>query len=199
MAERICNEYNTSVINVLTGFKYIGEQIGYLEKSGQVDRFLLGFEESCGYLIGTQVRDKDSLVAGLMICKIAAEAKTNGLDLYDLIQSIYDQYGKITNCLLTYEFAGASGKKDIDYIMSRFRKNGIKKILNKKVVKYVDYLYNNESELPKSDVLYFDLGNHETVIIRPSGTEPILKIYLSLQKDMEGVKKYFDNMFNSAM
>ena len=197
LAEKIAAEYGAGVINVLTGFKYIGEQIGLLEAKGEVDRFLLGFEESYGYLLGMQVRDKDALVASLAICKMEAEYRTQGKNLKDVLESIYIKYGRLTNTLLSYTFAGAEGHKKIEEIMAQFRGQPPKEICGKEVVRCVDYMVSENTGLPKSNVLQFDLGNGESIIIRPSGTEPNLKIYLALTGGTKEMKEYFDARIGS--
>ena len=191
LAKKIAADYGAGVIDVLTGFKYIGEQIGVLEERGEADRFLLGFEESYGYLLGTQVRDKDALVAALAICKMAAEYKAKGQGLKGALEEIYARYGRLTNTLLSYSFSGAEGQEKIEGIMSRLRSRKPTEICGKKVWRYVDYL-KDETGLPKSNVLLFDLGEGENVVVRPSGTEPNLKIYLSLYGGTEQVGAYWD-------
>lgn len=197
LAEKIAADYGAGIINVLTGFKYIGEQIGFLEEKGQADRFLLGFEESYGYLLGTQVRDKDALVASLAICKMAAEYREQGKNLKDVLESIYEQYGRLTNTLLSYTFAGAAGHKKIEAIMAQFRSHPPKEICGKTIQRCIDFRSENTG-LPKSNVLQFDFGENEGVIIRPSGTEPNLKIYMELRRGTQSVKDYFDKFINSA-
>ena len=197
LAEKIAAEYGAGVINVLTGFKYIGEQIGLLEAKGETDRFLLGFEESYGYLLGTQVRDKDALVASLAICKMEAEYRTQGKNLKDVLESIYIKYGRLTNTLLSYTFAGAEGHKKIEEIMAQFRGQPPKEICGKTIVGCADYMVSENTGLPKSNVLQFDLGNGESIVIRPSGTEPNLKIYLALTGGTKEMKEYFDARIGS--
>lgn len=196
LAEKIAHDYGAGVINVLTGFKYIGEQIGRLEERGEESRFLLGFEESYGYLLGTQVRDKDALTAALAICKMTAEYKAKGINLKDALEAIYEKYGRLTNTLLSFAFDAADGKEKIGKIMSRFRKEKPIEICGKKVKDCIDYLDNAKTGLPKSDVLLYDLGNNENIVIRPSGTEPNLKIYLALYTGLEETEEYFRLIFD---
>ena len=177
LAEKIAERYGAGVINVLTGFKYIGEQICRLESIGEEDRFLLGFEESYGYLLGTQVRDKDALVASLAICKMIAEYKAAGKDLVEALRDIYNNYGCLVSKLLTYEFKGSKGIENIKHLMAALRNQGNDCLLSKKVIKFVDYK-NQNTGLPKAEVLSYDLADDVSIIIRPSGTEPLLKIYL---------------------
>lgn len=198
LAEKIAAEYGAGVINVLTGFKYIGEQIGLLEARGEADRFLLGFEESYGYLLGTQVRDKDALVASLAICKMAAAYRAQKKNLKDVLESVYKKYGRLKNTLLSYTFAGAEGHKKIEEIMAWFRRHPPKEICGKAVGRCVDYLAGESTGLPKLNVLQFDFGNGESVVIRPSGTEPNLKIYLALRSGADQMETCFRNFIKRA-
>lgn len=198
LAEKIAAEYGAGVINVLTGFKYIGEQIGLLEARGEADRFLLGFEESYGYLLGTQVRDKDALVASLAICKMAAAYRAQKKNLKDVLESVYKKYGRLKNTLLSYTFAGAEGHKKIEEIMAWFRRHPPKEICGKTVGRCVDYMAGESTGLPKSNVLQFDFGNSESVVIRPSGTEPNLKIYLALRSGADQMETCFRNFIKRA-
>lgn len=177
LAERIAEHYGVQVINVLTGFKFIGEQIGYLEATNEEKRYIFGFEESYGYLSGSYVRDKDAVNGAFLICEMFAYYKTRGISLIDKLEEIYKTYGYCLNTLHTFEFEGSDGLTAMYAIMSSFR-NGMSEIAGHKVCKCLDY--NNGIEgLPKSDVLKYmlDCGS---VVIRPSGTEPKLKIYISV-------------------
>lgn len=177
LAERIAEHYGVQVINVLTGFKFIGEQIGYLEATNEEKRYIFGFEESYGYLSGSYVRDKDAVNGAFLICEMFAYYKTRGISLIDKLEEIYKTYGYCLNTLHTFEFEGSDGLTAMNAIMSSFR-NGMSEIAGHKVCKCLDY--NNGIEgLPKSDVLKYmlDCGS---VVIRPSGTEPKLKIYISV-------------------
>lgn len=197
LAEAIAADYGAEVINVLTGFKYIGEQIGLLEAKGQADRFLLGFEESYGYLLGTQVRDKDALVASLAVCNMAAALRARGQRLAEALEAIYQKYGRLTNTLLTYACEGAEGRAKIDRLMARLR--GRQETLGgRAVVRRVDYLQAEQTGLPRSNVLYFDLGNSEGVVVRPSGTEPKMKVYLALRSGTEPMRRFFDELVEKA-
>ena len=198
LAEKIAAEYGAKVINVLTGFKYIGEQIGLLEARGEEDRFLFGFEESYGYLLGTQVRDKDAPVASLAICKMTAEYRKEGINLQEALESIYEKYGRLTNTLLSYTFAGAAGHKKIEEIMARLRRRPPEEICGKAVERCVDYMKNEGTGLPKSNVLQFEFGDRESIVIRPSGTEPNLKIYMALRAGAEQMENYFKNYIEQA-
>lgn len=180
LAERIAEHYGVQVINVLTGFKFIGEQIGYLEATNEEKRYIFGFEESYGYLSGSYVRDKDAVNGAFLICEMFAYYKTRGISLIDKLEEIYKTYGYCLNTLHTFEFEGSDGLTAMNAIMSSFR-NGMSEIAGHKVCKCLDY--NNGIEgLPKSDVLKYmlDCGS---VVIRPSGTEPKLKIYISVTEN----------------
>ncbi len=180
LAEKIADHYGVCTINVLTGFKFIGEQIGYLEKTGQKSDYIFGFEESYGYLTGSYVRDKDAVNAAFMICEMFAFYKTHGFSLIQKLHELYNTYGYCLNTLHSYEFPGSSGVEKINSIMAVFHK-GIQKIGGMKIVKTEDYSV-GLNNLPKSDVikLYTEKGS---VVIRPSGTEPKLKAYISVTAD----------------
>lgn len=189
LAEKIAKDYGCSVINVLTGFKYIGEQILRLEEKGEENRFIFGFEESYGYLSGTYVRDKDAVVASMLICEMAAFYMKKNMSLADVLNSLYDKYGYYKNTTLNYGFSGSEGIRKMQSIMENLRNEPPKSIAGLKVVKIADYeksivqnLENHEEQksgLPKSNVLSFFLENENCVIIRPSGTEPKIKAYIT--------------------
>ncbi len=184
MAERIAAHYGVRTINVLTGFKYIGEQIGLLEAEGKEDSFVFGLEESYGYLSGTYVRDKDGVNAVFLVCEMFAYYKTQGISLLDRLEELYRQYGYCLNTLHSYEFQGQAGAAKMEKIMERFR-GGIKQIGKKPVKTCLDYAQGLDG-LPKSNVLKFLLEDHCSVVIRPSGTEPKMKVYFSVSaKDRE--------------
>ncbi len=178
LAEAIASHYNVQVVNVLTGFKFIGEQIGRLEEKHEENRYILGFEESYGYLTGTYVRDKDGVDAVYMISEMFSYYKTRNISLLDKLNELYQTYGYALNTLHSYEFDGSAGFKRMQNIMESFRKE-IPFIANQKVVKVLDY---NEGldGLPKSNVIKFMLEGNSSVVVRPSGTEPKLKLYLSI-------------------
>ena len=179
LAEEIAAEYGVRVVNVLTGFKYIGEQINLLEEKGEQDRFLLGFEESYGYLLGTQVRDKDAVVAALAVCKMAAYYKAHGKTLVGRLSELYRKYGAYQYKLFSYEREGERGAKIIRAFMANMREKMPQIICGKKVVKVTDY--NAEGTgLPKSNVLAFDFADGCRLVMRPSGTEPLVKVYLTI-------------------
>lgn len=178
MAERIAADYGVRTVNVLTGFKYIGEQIGKLESEGRKENYLFGFEESYGYLSGTYVRDKDAVDGAFLICEMFAYYREKGISLLDKLNELYSKYGFCLNTLHSYEFEGAKGFDKMQQIMKQFR-SCLKEVGGKKVLKCLDYSLGIEG-LPKSNVLKYFLEDNCTVVIRPSGTEPKLKLYLSV-------------------
>lgn len=178
LAERIAAHYGLETRNVLTGFKFIGEQIGLLEKQGQENRYVFGFEESYGYLTGTYVRDKDGVDGAYMICEMFSYYATRGIRLTDKLQELYKEYGYCRNTLHSYQFEGSAGFAKMQKIMAAFRR-GISSFGGRKVEKLLDYSQGLEG-LPKSDVLKFLLEGGCSLVVRPSGTEPKLKLYLSV-------------------
>lgn len=187
MAERIAAKYGVRSINVLTGFKFIGEQIGLLEAAGKVDSYIFGFEESYGYLSGTYVRDKDAVSGTYLICEMFAYYKSRGISLFNKLAELYDEYGCYLNTLHSYEFEGIAGLSKMHSIMKKF-KNGIEKIGPKRVIKILDYAEGRDG-LPKSNVLKYMLEDDCSVVIRPSGTEPKMKVYISISAEDRGGAK----------
>ncbi|MBQ9869567.1 MAG: phospho-sugar mutase [Ruminococcus sp.] len=187
ICKKIAAEYGVELRDVLTGFKFIGEQIGFLEKDGEDDRYIFGFEESYGYLAGSYVRDKDAVVASMLICEMAAFYRTKGISLLQARESLYAQYGNYVHTQSSFQCEGASGMERMKEIMTSLRTQPPKAIGGLKVEKVGDYLESAETdlatgektviELPKSDVLAFRLEDGASVIIRPSGTEPKIKAY----------------------
>lgn len=178
MASALCRKYGLELRNVLTGFKYIGEQIGRLEAEDQEKRFLFGFEESYGYLSGTDVRDKDAVNAALLLCDMAADLKSQGLTLLDRLHALQREFGLFVQRLLTYEYEGQNGSLRMQEIMSGLRK--APDLFDNSLLrnaKRIDYLH-DDTGLPKSDVVSFLLPEDNQLIVRPSGTEPKLKAYL---------------------
>lgn len=205
LLNRICEKYGCELKNVLTGFKYIGEVILNLEKKNEENRFVFGFEESYGYLAGTYVRDKDAVVASMLICEMAAYFKKQGKTLAQVIDGIYEEYGYYLNTTLSYEFSGAAGMQKMADIMSGLRANMPEEICGYKVVKTADYslsiekdLVNNTEttiDLPKSNVIQFNLEGDNAVIVRPSGTEPKIKLYItSVGKIKEEAQEVADKL-----
>lgn len=179
LAERIAEHYGVKTINVLTGFKYIGEYIGTLEKAGNKDSFIFAFEESCGYLSGSYVREKDAVNGAFLICEMAAFYKNRGITLMDRLNELYQIYGFQLNSLHTFTFEGIAGYEKMQRIMREYRVN-VHAIGEKEVIQCLDYA-NGLEGLPKSDVLKFVLEDGCSVVIRPSGTEPKLKLYISVR------------------
>ncbi|MFQ7687701.1 MAG: phospho-sugar mutase [Anaerobutyricum soehngenii] len=178
MGEQIASHYGLRTINVLTGFKFIGEQIGKLENLNKVDSYVFGFEESYGYLTGSYVRDKDGVNGAYMICEMFSYYTTKGISLLDKLEELYKNYGYCLNTLHSYEFDGSAGFAKMQNIMQVLRET-IVEFGGKKVVKMMDYSLGLEN-LPKSNVLKFLLKDNCSIVVRPSGTEPKLKIYISV-------------------
>ena len=209
MAEQIAAHYGVKTINVLTGFKFIGEQIGRLEQQGREDSYIFGFEESYGYLTGSYVRDKDGVDGAYMICEMFSYYATKGISLLDKLDELYKAYGYCMNTLHSYEFDGSAGFAKMQAIMQAFRGNvsesgsnvtklsgnieecgsnskkfngSMTEFGGKKVVCMLDYSAGIDG-LPKSDVLKFVLEGNCSIVVRPSGTEPKLKIYISVSAE----------------
>lgn len=181
MADYIARNYGLATLNVLTGFKFIGEQIGFLEEKGEEDRFVFGFEESYGYLTGGYVRDKDAVGGVYIICEMFSYYKTHSVNLLDKLDELYAKYGYCLNTMHCFEFDGSAGMTKMDEIMKLFReKVGVGyQFAEKKINSILDYSKGLDS-LPKSNVLKYLLNGNCSVVVRPSGTEPKLKIYISV-------------------
>ena len=179
MAAKIAEHYGVQLIDVLTGFKFIGEQIGLLEKKGEADRYIFGFEESYGYLSGSFVRDKDAVNASLLICEMFAWYKSQGKSLVDVLEELYQEYGCYESKLLSFQFEGADGFAKMQSLMTELRTNRPAELAGIAVECSIDYL-NDDTGLPKSNLLRFFLKNGAEAVVRPSGTEPKLKVYLTV-------------------
>ena len=177
LADAVAAHYGVELRNVLTGFKWIGDQIAQLEAAGEVDRFIFGFEESYGYLAGPYVRDKDAVIASMLICEMAAYYRSIGSSLKQRLEEIYAEYGRYLNKIDSFEFPGLSGMDKMSGIMQNLRENAPAEIAGYKVTEVTDYTKTEETGLPAANVLVYKLENNETVIVRPSGTEPKIKIY----------------------
>ena len=178
MAERIAAHYGVKTINVLTGFKFIGEQIGRLEAQGRLGSYLFGFEESYGYLSGPYVRDKDGVGASCLICEMFSYYAARGVSLLDRLEQLYADYGYCLNTLHSYAFDGSAGFARMQSVMQALRA-GVASFGSRRVLRVLDYAGGLDG-LPKSDVLKFILEGGCTLVVRPSGTEPKLKLYLSV-------------------
>ena len=185
LADAVAAHYGVEMRNVLTGFKWIGDQIAGLEAKGEVERFILGFEESYGYLAGPYVRDKDAVVASMLICEMAAYYRSIGSSVKQRMEEIYAQYGRYLNKVDSFEFPGLSGMDKMAGIMAFLRSNPPHAIGGYDVVKITDYTKTEETGLPSANVLVYGLEGGATVIVRPSGTEPKIKAYYTtLGKDI---------------
>lgn len=183
----IATEYGVELHNVLTGFKYIGEQIGLLEADGEQDRYIFGFEESYGYLAGSYVRDKDAVVGSMLICEMAAFYRQQGISILDALSALYEKYGVFRHTQSSFVCEGATGMERMAQVMADIRANRPEEIGGRKVVYFADYKLSEATdlltgeksaiELPKSDVLEYRLEGGASVILRPSGTEPKIKAY----------------------
>ena len=185
LADAVAANYGVELRGVLTGFKWIGDQIANLEAAGEVDRFIFGFEESYGYLAGPYVRDKDAIIGSMLICEMAAYYRSIGSSIKQRMEEIYAQYGRYLNKVDSYEFPGLSGMDKMAEIMSGLRENPLTEIAGYKVVKAIDYKKPEETGLPAANVLIYKLEGGAEVIVRPSGTEPKIKTYFTtLGKDL---------------
>lgn len=206
LIEKVAKDYNCKIYNLLTGFKYIGELVTELESKGEADNFVLGMEESYGYLTGIHARDKDAVNGASLVCEMAAYYKEKeGKNLYRVMQDIYKKYGMYLNTLLNFAFAGAEGMDKMKNIMSSLRANPPKEIAGLEVTKVSDYLTGVSTDiksgvqekitLPKSNVLAFSLPDGNSAIIRPSGTEPKIKVYVTaVGKDREDAQRLTDEI-----
>jgi phosphoglucomutase len=205
LINKLCEKYGCELKNVLTGFKYIGEVILKLEKKHEENRYLFGFEESYGYLSGTYVRDKDAVVASMLVCEMAAYYKKQGKSLAEVIDGLYEEFGYYLNQTYSFEFDGAAGMQKMSDIMTAVRDNTPKSIAGYDVVKVSDYFLRKETDvatgsvtdidLPKSNVIALHLADDNAVIIRPSGTEPKIKLYItSVGKDKDNAAEICEKL-----
>lgn len=188
LCQKIADFYGCTLINVLTGFKFIGEQITILADKGEQDRYILGFEESYGYLAGDYARDKDAVVASMLICEMVAFYKSKGLNLEQVMNSIYDKFGYYASAQTSFTCEGQSGMAHIASIMERLHNTPITELGGKKIVKISDYELSTTKDLktnqettitlPKSNVISFTFEDDSYIIVRPSGTEPKIKLYI---------------------
>ncbi len=213
IVEAICKAYGVELIEVLTGFKFIGEQIGFLEEKGEEDRYIFGFEESYGYLAGSYVRDKDAVVASMLICEMAAYYRTKGISMMQARENLYQKYGVYVHAQHSFTFEGESGMIRMQNIMEHLRTNRPEQIDNLKVIQFADYEKQVSIDLttgtetaitlPKSNVLSFTLEQSAKVIIRPSGTEPKIKAYYTTtaatEAEAAAKKDELDAAFSAIM
>lgn len=208
LIDDIAREYGVEVIDVLTGFKFIGEQILKLEEKNEENRYIFGYEESYGYLIGTYARDKDAIVGSMMISEMASYYKLLNKTLVDVLNEIYSKYGRYLNAQDSYTFEGEKGMMTMNGIMEKLRADSPGEISGKKVVLESDYLKSvaydrlrdrqKEINLPKSNVLSYNLEDGSSVMIRPSGTEPKIKVYITTKaKDLEGAEQEKERLSNA--
>lgn len=195
LADAVAKHYGVEMRNVLTGFKWIGDQIAHLEEAGEVERFLFGFEESYGYLAGSYVRDKDAVVGSMLICEMAAYYRSIGSSIKQRLEEIYTQYGRYLNKVDSFEFPGLTGMDKMAGIMQKLRENPLTEIGGHAVTKVTDYEKPEETHLPAANVLIYSLEGGATVVVRPSGTEPKIKTYFTtLGKDLAEAQAQKDKL-----
>lgn len=195
LADAVAKNYGVELRKVLTGFKWIGDQILHLEEAGQEERFIFGFEESYGYLSGSYVRDKDAVVASMLICEMAAYYRSIGSSIKQRLEEIYAKYGRYLNKIDSFEFPGLSGMDKMAGIMQTLRETPPTEIAGLKVAKVTDYKKTEETGLPSANVLVYSLEGGATVVIRPSGTEPKIKAYFTtLGKDLAEAQAQKDKL-----
>lgn len=209
ICEKIAKKYNCELKNVLTGFKFIGEQIALLEEKGEENRYIFGYEESYGYLPGSYVRDKDAVVAAMMICEMAAYYKAKGMTLLDKLDSIFKEFGYYLNAQKSFAFEGQSGMIAMKKLMDDLRNNPPLEFANLKINKILDYgtsvSYNlvdgtkEKITLPKSNVILYFLEDESKVVFRPSGTEPKVKLYLGCVDNQRKIaEQKIDSILSAA-
>lgn len=200
LVDEVVKVYGGKVVECLTGFKNIGGEIRKLEVVSKEKQVVFAYEESCGYLKGTYVRDKDGIVASMLMCELARKLKKHGKTVVDKLNEIKSIYGNYLNSTISVKFGGVSGEKRKNEILSELHKNPLTEIAGDKVVKVVDFLNQTEFDIPKADVLKLYLQSGDIVILRPSGTEPLIKCYITV-KNAENPKKMEDviNYINSIL
>lgn len=213
IVDAICKAYGVELLEVLTGFKFIGEQIGFLEEKGEENRYVFGFEESYGYLAGTYVRDKDAVVASMLICEMAAYYRTKGISMIQARENLYKKYGVYVHTQHSFTFEGESGMIRMQNIMEHLRTHRPEKIDTLQVIQFADYEKQISVDLktgtetvitlPKSNVLSFTLEQGAKVIVRPSGTEPKIKAYYTTtaatSEEANAMKDALDTAFSAIM
>lgn len=205
LAAKVAADYGVQVLDVLTGFKFIGEQIYYLEQKGEADRYIFGFEESYGYLAGSYVRDKDAVVASMLICEMAAHYKKQGISLLTALESLYKKYGVFLHRQQSFTCEGETGMQRMTEIMTALRATPPTSLGGFAVISRCDYLTSvsyddvaktqGKIDLPRSDVLSYSLEGGGSIVLRPSGTEPKIKAYYTaIDKTVEGAEAQIDKM-----
>ena len=195
LADAVAESYGVEMRSVLTGFKWIGDQIAGLEAAGEVDRFIFGFEESYGYLAGPYVRDKDAIIGSMLICEMAAYYRSIGSSIKERLEEIYAKFGRYLNKVDSFEFPGLSGMDKMTGIMNSLRQNPPAEIAGYKVTKVTDYTKPEQTGLPAANVLIYALEGGATVVVRPSGTEPKIKTYFTtLGKDIAEAQAQKDKL-----
>ena len=199
LADAVAKSYGVEMRNVLTGFKWIGDQIARLEAAGEVDRFIFGFEESYGYLAGPYVRDKDAIIGSMLICEMAAYYRSIGSSIKERLEAIYAKFGRYLNKTDSFEFPGLSGMDKMADIMRALRQNPPKEIAGYAVTHVTDYEKPEQTGLPAANVLVYALEGGATVVIRPSGTEPKIKAYFTtLGKNLEEAQAQKDTLASAV-
>lgn len=183
LAEKLAASFGIRTVNLLTGFKYIGEFIGRLENEGRQNDFVFGYEESCGYLRGTYVRDKDAIVASMLVAEAVAFYKKQGLTFVDRLNQLYAKFGRYKHETISFRFEGADGAARKAQLLADIRKNGIENLAGAKIVHVRDFLLPAEDNLPLSDVLKYTAADGSELVVRPSGTEPLIKAYITVCAD----------------
>ncbi len=212
LTKAISAKYGVELREVLTGFKYIGEQIGLLEAAGEEERYIFGFEESYGYLAGGYVRDKDAVVASMLICEMAAYYRTKGISMIQARENLYKEYGVYVNKVENFTCEGASGMQRMKEIMADLRSNTPKEVAGMAVTAVADYMASKsvtsdgkttEIKLPKSDVVTLTLTDGASIVVRPSGTEPKVKAYYTTvgktREEAEGIQKKLSAEFTKVL
>ena len=203
MINAVADNYGVGVREVLTGFKYIGDVIGQLEKKRKQRNYVFGFEESCGYLKGSYVRDKDGVVAAMLIAQCASYNKQQGISLVEKLEQLYQQYGYYQEKTLSYKFDGVQGEEIKNQLLANLRATKLEKLGDSPVVDTCDFATQTDYDLPPSNVMRFVSADGSQLIVRPSGTEPLIKCYVSVHGDkqsntakFQAIKSQIDAMFN---
>ena len=191
LVDEVVKAYGGKVVECLTGFKNIGGEIKKLEDAEREEDVVFAYEESCGYLKGTYVRDKDGVLASMLICELARKLKKQGKTLVDKLNEVKSIYGNYINKTISVKFGGIEGEEEKNKILANLHKNPPKEIAGEKVIKVIDFLNQNELDIPKADVIKLFLQSNDTIILRPSGTEPLIKCYITV-KNAENKQKMED-------